>query len=38
MQDGEKSAEDINRHADEWIAAHRATWDSWLEQALQAAR
>lgn len=33
MQDGEKSIEDIRRHAREWIAAHQDTFDSWLEQA-----
>ena len=38
MHEGEKSQKDIERHADEWIAAHRATWDQWLEQARQAAR
>lgn len=34
---GEKSKRDIDRHADEWIAANKAEWDSWLEQARQAA-
>ncbi|ANG61689.1 glycine betaine ABC transporter substrate-binding protein [Marinobacterium aestuarii] len=33
MQDGEKSVEDIKRHAQEWIAAHRDQFDSWLTQA-----
>lgn len=33
MKDGEKSVEDIKRHAQEWIAAHQDTFDSWLEKA-----
>ncbi|MCT7656019.1 glycine betaine/L-proline ABC transporter substrate-binding protein ProX [Oceanimonas sp. NS1] len=33
MQDGEKSIEDIKRHAREWIAANRSTFDGWLEHA-----
>ncbi|NHI01716.1 glycine betaine/L-proline ABC transporter substrate-binding protein ProX [Oceanimonas sp. MB9] len=33
MQDGEKSIEDIKRHAQEWIAANRSTFDGWLEHA-----
>jgi len=33
MKDGEKSVEDIKRHAQEWIAAHRDTFDAWLEKA-----
>lgn len=37
MMDGEKSKRDINRHADEWIAANKAQWENWLEQARQAA-
>lgn len=37
MRDGEKSAEDINRHADAWINAHRDTFDKWLEEARAAA-
>lgn len=38
MHEGEKSAKDINRHADAWIAANRETWEGWLEQARQAAQ
>lgn len=34
---GEDTAEDIRRHADEWIAAHQAEYDSWLEAARAAA-
>lgn len=33
MKDGEKSVEDIKRHAQEWIAAHQDTFNSWLEKA-----
>jgi len=38
MQDGEKSQEDIERHAQEWIAANKAKWDGWLEAARNAAK
>jgi glycine betaine/proline transport system substrate-binding protein len=37
MHNGEKSAADITRHAKEWIAAHRAKYDSWLADARAAA-
>ncbi|WP_213939563.1 glycine betaine/L-proline ABC transporter substrate-binding protein ProX [Pseudomonas sp. dw_612] len=37
MHNGEKSAADITRHAAEWIAAHRAAYDSWLADARSAA-
>lgn len=37
MNEGEKSPEDIQRHADEWIAAHREQWDAWLAEARKAA-
>lgn len=37
MHEGEKSAGDIDRHADEWIAENRATWDGWLAEARKAA-
>jgi len=36
MNAGEDSEEDIARHADEWIAAHRDTYDGWLAEARQA--
>lgn len=36
-KDGEDSAEDIKRHASEWIAAHQAEYDSWLKTARAAA-
>lgn len=38
MHEGEKSAEDIERHADEWIAKNRETWDAWLTEARNAAK
>ncbi len=37
MRDGEDSMQDIERHADEWIAAHPDQWAEWLEAARQAA-
>ncbi len=37
MKDGEKSQEDIERHAREWIEANRATWEGWLAEARKAA-
>lgn len=38
MRDGEKSLKDIDRHADEWIAANQAMFDSWIAQAVAAAK
>lgn len=38
MRAGEDSWKEVSGHADEWIAAHRATFDSWLKAARQAAR
>lgn len=38
MNEGEKSQKDIERHADEWIAKNRATWDSWLDEARKATK
>ena len=38
MQEGEKSAKDIQRHVKEWIGKNQETWDSWLEAARQAAK
>lgn len=35
---GEDSPEDIQRHADEWIAAHQAEYDAWLAAARDAAK
>jgi glycine betaine/proline transport system substrate-binding protein len=37
MNEGEKSQKDIDRHADEWIAKNKATWDSWIAEAIKAA-
>ncbi len=37
MQDGEKSAKDIKRHVDEWIAKNQEKWNTWLEAARQVA-
>ena len=37
MRDGEKSAEQIDAHADAWIKGHRAIFDKWLEAARAAA-
>ncbi|MGL1863527.1 MAG: glycine betaine/L-proline ABC transporter substrate-binding protein ProX [Pseudodesulfovibrio sp.] len=38
MNDGEKSAKDIGKHADEWIANNKATWDGWIDAARKAAQ
>jgi len=38
MQDGEKSAKDIERHVQEWIVANQQKWNSWLEAARAAAK
>jgi glycine betaine/proline transport system substrate-binding protein len=37
MREGEKSAKDIERHADAWIRAHQEQFDSWIEAARKAA-
>jgi glycine betaine/proline transport system substrate-binding protein len=37
MENGEKSQQDIERHAQDWIAANQETWDGWLNAARQAA-
>ncbi|MEZ0576172.1 glycine betaine/L-proline ABC transporter substrate-binding protein ProX [Halodesulfovibrio aestuarii] len=37
LNSGEKSAKDIQRHADEWIANHKETWEGWLNEARKAA-
>lgn len=37
MKNGEKSEKDIDRHADEWIAAHQETFDKWIAEAVKAA-
>ena len=38
MQQGHNSAADINRQVDGWIQAHQATFDGWVNQAMQAAK
>ncbi len=38
MKAGEDSEEDLRRHAEEWIAAHRQDFDSWLDAARAAAQ
>ncbi|MEJ2524711.1 MAG: glycine betaine/L-proline ABC transporter substrate-binding protein ProX [Desulfuromonadales bacterium] len=38
MQNGEKSQDDIERHAQEWIKANQDTWDKWLAEARAAAK
>jgi glycine betaine/proline transport system substrate-binding protein len=37
MNEGEKSQQHIEKHADNWIAENQATWDGWLEKAKKAA-
>ncbi len=38
MNDGEDSAEDIRRHAAEWIEANQETVNAWLDAAREAAK
>lgn len=38
MADGEDSSDDIDRHVDEWIAAHQTDYDGWLDAARAAAQ
>jgi glycine betaine/proline transport system substrate-binding protein len=38
MRDGEASAADIERHADGWIAANQEKFDSWIAEAMEAAK
>jgi len=38
MSEGEKSQKDIERHATEWIAKNKATWDGWISEAMAAAK
>lgn len=33
VADGEKSNEQIMKHATDWIAAHKADWDKWIAEA-----
>ncbi|MCM5704739.1 glycine betaine/L-proline ABC transporter substrate-binding protein ProX [Larsenimonas salina] len=37
MQQGESSQEDIRRHAEQWVEAHREQFDEWLAEARAAA-
>ena len=37
MRDGESDIEDIDRHVDEWIEAHREAFDGWVKAAREAA-
>lgn len=37
FQDGESKDSDVIRHAEEWIAANRATFDGWIAEAKKAA-
>jgi glycine betaine/proline transport system substrate-binding protein len=38
MNAGENSQQDIDNHAREWVATHQDPWNSWLDQARQAAQ
>ncbi|MEH6463408.1 MAG: glycine betaine/L-proline ABC transporter substrate-binding protein ProX [Shewanella psychromarinicola] len=38
MNDGEKSAQDIQGHVDEWIAKNQDKWNGWLTEARNAAK
>jgi glycine betaine/proline transport system substrate-binding protein len=38
MSRGENKTQDMERHTDAWIKAHQATFDSWIAQALAAAK
>jgi len=38
MSQGANSQQDVERHADGWIRAHRQLFDGWVEQAREAAR
>jgi len=38
MNEGEKSQQDIERHASEWIAKNQEKWDGWLTAARQAVK
>lgn len=37
MEQGEKSREHIEKHARDWISRNQKQWDSWLQQAREAA-
>ena len=38
MEQGEKSAKVVNRHAAEWVAANRSQFDKWLSEARAVAK
>lgn len=38
MHQGQSSEADINAHVDGWIKAHQAVFDSWIQDALAAAK
>lgn len=38
ITDGQNKPEDIEKHATDWIAAHQAEYDGWLEAARAAAK
>ena len=38
MSRGENKPQDIHRHLDGWIKAHQKTFDSWIAQAMAAAK
>jgi len=37
QHNGEKTPEDLQRHAEEWIAANKTKFDSWIAEAVKAA-
>ena len=37
MRNGEKSIKQIDRHADQWIAANQVVFDQWIQEAIKAA-
>jgi glycine betaine/proline transport system substrate-binding protein len=38
MFEGENTEADIERHVNEWVAAHKQEWNGWLEEARRAAK
>ena len=38
MRDGQKSAADIDRHANAWIKGHQKLFDGWIAEAMKAAK
>ncbi len=38
MQEGEDSEADIRRHAEDWVARNQASFDGWVQQAMDATR